>query len=52
MSIKTLKATVTLEIRADIDDNDSVREALKDALEEAIEDDLLDYEVEETEDFD
>lgn len=48
--IKTLKAMVMVEIRADIDDDDSVKEAIADALQEQIELDELDYTVEESED--
>lgn len=39
--MKTLKVTVVLEIRADIDDDDAVRDATKDALAEAAETDLF-----------
>ena len=50
--MQTLKVTVTLEIRADIDDDEGVKEAIKDALLESIEDDTLDYEAVEEDDLD
>lgn len=48
--MKTLKVTVTIEIRQDPDDEDAVREEIKEALQEAIDDDTLDYTVEEGDD--
>lgn len=50
LMIKTLKAMVIVEIRADADDEDAVKEAIKDAVQEQIELDKLDYTVEESED--
>lgn len=48
--IKTLKAMVFIEIRADIEDDDAVKEAITDAIQECIENDELDYSVEESDD--
>lgn len=48
--VKTLKAMVVVEVRADIEDDEAVKEAITDALQEQIELDELDYTVEESED--
>ena len=55
--MKTMRALVMVEFRADPDDEDAIQEALVDKLEEMIEehkDDgtLIDYSVEETEEDD
>jgi hypothetical protein len=52
--IKTMRALVMVEFRADPDDDDSIQEALADKLEEMVEehkDDgtLIDYSIEDTE---
>jgi hypothetical protein len=50
--MKTLNVKVTVEIRADHEDDDAILQATKEALQEAIEDDSLEIEVEESEDED
>lgn len=45
--MKTYKVMVFLEIRAEDDDEDTMRSAIKDALQEAAEDDTFDYTAEE-----
>lgn len=50
--MKTLKVTVNLEIRADADDDEAIKEAVKDLLLESIEQDELEYDVEESDEDD
>lgn len=47
--IKSLRVVVLVDIRADEDDEDAVREATKERLQEAIDDDTLNMSVEESE---